>query len=86
VPIRVGQGEPRLEKRQLTGRGITRREAVAMIAQRAHDAGLPASVCGHTFRARLTVHLLRGSPRDDPGMSEAPRLEPGRFLVWIRDR
>ena len=37
--------------RQLTGRALDRRVALAMVKRRAAAAGLPSSTCCHTFRA-----------------------------------
>jgi integrase/recombinase XerD len=48
-------------KRQLTGNRLHRTEALAMIKRRAKEAGLPPSICCHTFRATgITVYLENG--------------------------
>lgn len=45
----------------LTAEGLTRVDAWRMIRRRAHDAGLDAAVCCHTFRATgITVYLGNG--------------------------
>ena len=45
----------------LTGRRMHRIDALAMIKRRAHQAGLPASICCHSFRATgITCYLSRG--------------------------
>ena len=47
--------------RQLTGRALDRRVALAMIKRRAATAGLPPSTCCHTFRATgITAYLSNG--------------------------
>ena len=47
--------------RQLTGRALDRRVALAMIKRRAATAGLPSSTCCHTFRATgITAYLSNG--------------------------
>ena len=46
---------------RLTGRRMHRLEVLAMIKRRARHAGLPTSICCHTFRATgITCYLLRG--------------------------
>lgn len=48
-------------RRQLTTERLNRREALAMIKRRAKRAGLPATICCHTFRATgITTYLLNG--------------------------
>jgi site-specific recombinase XerD len=48
-------------KGQLTDRGISRRDVLAMIKRRARAAGLPSSTCCHTFRATgITAYLENG--------------------------
>jgi integrase/recombinase XerD len=45
-------------RRRLTGRRMSRHEVLAMVKRRARRAGLPASVCCHSFRATgITVYL-----------------------------
>jgi site-specific recombinase XerD len=47
--------------RRLTDRRIDRREVLAMVKRRARDAGLPADICCHTFRATgITAYLING--------------------------
>jgi integrase len=47
--------------RQLTTNGLQEREALAMIKRRAAVAGLPATICNHTFRATgITAYLESG--------------------------
>ncbi len=47
--------------RILTGNGFQPREALAMIKRRAKEAGLPATICNHTFRATgITAYLENG--------------------------
>ena len=47
--------------RQLTGDRMERREVLAMVKRRVRQAGLPDSVCCHTFRATgITTYLLNG--------------------------
>ena len=47
--------------RRLSGRSLTRRVVLAMIKRRASAAGLPASTCCHTFRAKgITAYLSNG--------------------------
>jgi integrase len=48
-------------RRELTERGLSRREALAMIKRRVREAGLPDRICCHTFRATgITAYLLNG--------------------------
>jgi site-specific recombinase XerD len=48
-------------RRQLTDRRLHQDEALAMIKRRARAAGLPASICNHTFRATgITTYLQNG--------------------------
>lgn len=48
-------------KGNLTARRLHRLEALAMIKRRARKAGLPPTICCHTFRATgITCYLLRG--------------------------
>jgi integrase len=45
---------------RLTNR-LTRNDALRMVKRRGRDAGLPSSVCCHTFRATgITAYLLNG--------------------------
>lgn len=45
----------------LTGRRLTRNDALRMIKRRARKAGLPAEICCHTFRATgITAYLENG--------------------------
>jgi len=54
------QSAPRRSKK-LTGLGLDRREAWAMVKRRRAAAGLPISICCHSFRASaLTMHLESG--------------------------
>jgi integrase len=47
--------------RQLTANGLPEREALDMIKRRAADAGLPDTICCHTFRATgITTYLENG--------------------------
>ena|GEM_PF-4932103 len=47
--------------RRLTERRLNRREVLAMIKKYAKRAGLPSSVCCHTFRATgITSYLIGG--------------------------
>jgi len=47
--------------RELTGRGLVAREALAMVKRRAIAAGLPADICNHSFRATgITDFLANG--------------------------
>lgn len=47
--------------RQLTENGLNEREALGMIKRRAQSAGLPSSICNHTFRATgITAYLENG--------------------------
>jgi integrase/recombinase XerD len=47
--------------RKLTDAAMTRTDALRMIKRRAHAAGLPSSICCHTFRATgITAYLLNG--------------------------
>jgi integrase/recombinase XerD len=48
-------------KRKLTTNRLHRTEALMMIKRRAQEAGLPAAICCHTFRATgITVYLENG--------------------------
>jgi integrase len=48
-------------RRQLTGRRLARREALAMIKRRARPLPLPEKICCHSFRATgITVYLQNG--------------------------
>ena len=48
-------------KGQLTDRRMNRREVLAMVKRRARAAGLPSSICCHSFRATgITAYLLNG--------------------------
>jgi integrase/recombinase XerD len=45
----------------LTTFGLDQRSALSMIKRRAEDAGLPSSICCHTFRATgITAYLENG--------------------------
>jgi site-specific recombinase XerD len=47
--------------RELTTFGLDQRSALSMIKRRAEDAGLPSSICCHTFRATgITAYLENG--------------------------
>ena len=63
--------------RQLTGNGLQEREALAMIKRRAAEAGLPASICCHTFRATgITAYLENGGSMENAqaiAAHESPR-------------
>lgn len=48
-------------RRELTLNRLDRREALAMIKRRAKAAGLPSTICCHSFRATgITAYLLAG--------------------------
>lgn len=48
-------------RRQITDRRIGRREVLAMVKRRLKKAGLPSSICNHSFRATgITTYLLNG--------------------------
>jgi integrase/recombinase XerD len=51
-----------LDKRhRLTGQGISRRDLLRAVKQRCADAGLPNTICNHTFRGTgITVFLQNG--------------------------
>jgi site-specific recombinase XerD len=51
-----------LDKRHhLTGQGISRRDLLRAVKQRCADAGLPETICNHTFRGTgITVFLQNG--------------------------
>jgi site-specific recombinase XerD len=47
--------------RQLTANGLQEAEALQLVKRRAADAGLPATICNHTFRATgITAYLENG--------------------------
>jgi site-specific recombinase XerD len=49
------------QTRILTANGLGSREALAMVKRRAADAGLPPTICNHTFRATgITAYLENG--------------------------
>ena len=50
-------------ERKLTTRRIDKREVWEMIKRRARAAGLPPSICCHTFRAYRN-HIVSGEWRD----------------------
>ncbi|HXF53039.1 MAG TPA: tyrosine-type recombinase/integrase [Hyphomicrobiaceae bacterium] len=64
-------------KGQLTDRRMDRREVLAMIKRRAAWAGLPPSVCCHSFRATgITAYLLNGGTLENAqqiAAHESPR-------------
>ncbi len=51
-----------LDKRhRLTGQGISRRDLLRVVKQRCAEAGLPETICNHTFRGTgITVFLQNG--------------------------
>jgi integrase/recombinase XerD len=48
---------------RLTGHGISRRDLLRAVKQCCADAGLPDTICNHTFRGTgITVFLQNGGP------------------------
>lgn len=64
-------------QRNLTDRRLHRTEALLMIKRRARNAGLPASICNHTFRATgITSYLANGGTLENAqqiAAHESPR-------------
>lgn len=63
--IRLDKGSPLFRTidrhRRLTAQRMTRTDAFRMIKRRARDAGVPANICCHTFRATgITAYLDNG--------------------------
>jgi integrase/recombinase XerD len=50
----------------LTGNPMRRTDALAMVKRRANAAGLPSSICSHSFRATgITIHQENGGRLED---------------------
>ena len=64
-------------KGKITERRLHRREALAIVKKRAREAGLPSSICNHTFRATgITAYLSNGGSLENAQMiasHESPR-------------
>jgi len=59
------QSAPRHNK-ALSGQGMTRRDVLAMVKRRCAAAGLPSSICNHSFRATgITIHAENGGRIED---------------------
>lgn len=50
----------------LTGNAMRRTDVLAMVKRRADEAGLPSSICNHSFRATgITIHQENGGRLED---------------------
>jgi len=74
------------KQRELTGRRMNRKEALAMIKRRTKVAGLPESICNHTFRATGITTFLKNGGTVEKAQAIAAHESPRTTKLYDRTK
>lgn len=70
--------------RQLTGFGLDRQAAWAMVRRRAKSAGIETAICNHTFRATGITEYLRNGGKVEVAQQMAGHSDPRTTKLYDR--